>query len=88
MAPRDRIRRLEDRSGLFVVIPQPDGTVKRFPKSALADAYISNLDRALGRDVPEHPLSVAARLSGNPEHYLGTLVGSEEVGEPPQDLSD
>ena len=88
MAPRDRIKRLENRSGLFIAIPQPDGSIRRFPKSAVADAYIANLDRAVGRDVPEHPLSIAARNSGNPELYLGTLVGSEEVGEPPEDLSD
>ena len=88
MAPRDRIKRLENQSGLFVVIPQPDGSIRRFPKSAVADAYIANLDRAVGRDVPEHPLSIAARNSGNPELYLGTLVESEDVGEPPEDLSD
>ncbi len=87
MAPRDRVRRLENQSGLFVVIPQPDGTVARFPKSALADAFVSNLRRACGEDVPEHPLTTAAKLTGEPELYLGTLVGPDEVAEPPEDLS-
>ena len=89
MGFRDRSKRLENQSGLFVVIPQPDGTVRRFPKSALADAYIANLDRALGRDVPEHPLSIAARESGRPEDFLGSLVDfDDEVAEAVEDLSD
>ena len=88
MAPRDRIKRLEDRSGLFITIPLPDGSVRRFPKSAVADSFVINLRRACGEDIPEHPYTTAAKLSGRPEDYLGTLVGSDEVSEAPEDLSD
>ncbi len=73
---------------MFIVVPQPDGTVRRFPKSAVADAYVSNLRRACGEDIPEHPYTTAAKLSGRPQDYLGTLVGPDEVAEPPEDLSD
>jgi hypothetical protein len=88
MAYRGRIRRLENQSGLFILIPQPDGTVRRFPKSALGDAYVSNLRRACGEDIPEHPLTTAAKLSGNPERYIGTLLGDAEPGGEPEDLSE
>ena len=58
------IRRLErEAEEEMVAIPQPDGTVKRFPQSDLMEAFLSSVDRATGKDVPYHPLSVAARKS-------------------------
>ncbi len=68
MGLRDRLRRLErEAEGEMVMVPQPDGTVKRFPQSALREAFMTNMERLRGEDVPHHPLSVAAAESPDPE---------------------
>ena len=72
----------------MVVIPQQDGPPARFPRSDLADAYVNALDRRLGEDVPEHPLSRAARNSSDPTWRDSVVAGPEEVPEPPEDLSE
>jgi hypothetical protein len=65
---RDRLRRLEkEAEGEMVFVPQPDGTVKRFPQSALQEAFMTNMERLRGEDVPHHPLGVAAAESPDPE---------------------
>ena len=45
MGLRDRLRRLEEAEGEVVFVPQPDGTVKRFPQSALQEAFMMNMKR-------------------------------------------
>jgi len=45
----------------MIVIPQTDGTVKRFPQSAGLEAFMALMD---GRD---HPLAKAARNSPEPK---------------------
>ena len=58
MGLRGWIRRLEANAREEILeVPQRDGTVRRFPQSAGAEALVSLLD---GRD---HPLAAAARNS-------------------------
>lgn len=72
-----------------VVIPQPDGEPPaRFTLQDLAEAYVSALDRELGEDVPDHPLSQAARRSPDMKWRHSVYAGGEEVGEPVEDLSE
>jgi hypothetical protein len=67
---RDRLKRLEqDAREEMVAISQPDGSVRRFPESELAPAFLDAFDRSVGRsdpDAPEHPLCAAARSSSDP----------------------
>jgi len=50
-----------------VHIPQEDGTVKSFPQSALQGAFLNEVRRMRGEDVPEHPLTRAVGTSSDPE---------------------
>ena len=43
----------------MVSIPQQDGSVKRFPPLALAEAFEANARRLDGEDVEPHPLTTA-----------------------------
>ena len=90
MALKDRLRRLErDAGGGMVSIPQRDGTVKRFPQSALQDSFLANMGRLRGRDVPPHPLGVAAAASPDPEWSRSMFsAGWVEIVSPPEDLSE
>jgi hypothetical protein len=64
---RGRLRRLEkEAEGEMVFVPQKDGTAKRFPQSALQEAFMTNIKRLRGEDVPHHPLGVAAAESPDP----------------------
>ena len=66
MGIRDRLRRLErDAKGQLISILQRDGTVARFPQSALLDAFLTAVDHSAGQDVPDHPLCAAARNSSS-----------------------
>ena len=68
MGLRDRLRRLaREAEGEMVFVPQEDGTVKRFPQSALQESFMVNMQRLRGEDVPPHPLGVAAAESPDPE---------------------
>ena len=88
MGLRDKLRRLERLSkGEMVVIPAADGTVKRFPKSELLPAFLSGLPTT-GRDVPEHPLCVAARNSSDPKWRESFYAGSEDTLDRVEDLSE
>ena len=87
------MRRLERAArGEMAEIPQRDGTVKRFPKSDLAPAYLDAFDRAVGRSdptEPEHPLCVAARNSSDPTWRDSFYAsGSESETGPIEDLSE
>ena len=68
MGLKDRLRRLErEAEGEMVFVPQKDGAVKRFPKSALQETFVMNMKRLRGEDVPHHPLGVAAAESPDPD---------------------
>ncbi len=86
MAFRDRLRRLRRASrDDMVAIPQRDGTVKRFPKSALSVAFLEDLDRSLGRmdpDAPVHPLITAIANSDDPtwaRSFVGDGAGNPKA---------
>ena len=51
----------------MVFVPQKDGTMKRFPQSALQESFMVNMQRFRGEDVSHHPLGVAAAESSDPE---------------------
>jgi hypothetical protein len=93
MGLRRRLKRLQrDAEEEMLVIPQRDGTVKKFPPGAGADAYMNMMDRlGAGEDAPtEHPLIEAARNSSDPR-WLNTFYAVEDPDEwvkPVEDLSE
>ncbi len=90
MGLRGWVKRLERAArDEMVEIPQADGSVKRFPESDLAPAFLDAFDRGVGRsdpDEPEHPLCAAARSSSDPT-WRGSVYASEWA-EPIEDLSE
>ncbi len=80
----------------MIAIPQPDGTVARFPQSAGMDAFINLMDRmGAGEDAPpEHPLIAAARNSRDPKwsesfYAAGGAAGADSGWtDPIEDLSE
>jgi hypothetical protein len=90
---RGRLRQLEKEADEeIVVIPQKDGTVKKFPRSAGIDAYCNWFDRlGAGEDAPpEHPMLVAVRNTSDPE-WLRSFFMCEDPDEhtkPIPDLSE
>lgn len=67
---RSRLRRLERRAANdhAVVIPQPNGEPPaKFREDDLLAAFSSNVARLRNRDVPAHPLAIAAARSPDPE---------------------
>ena len=93
MSLRRQLRRLERLAeGEMVVIPQQDGTVKKFPQLALRDAMANFYDRlGAGEDAPpEHPLIEAARNSSDPK-WTGSffaLNDGDDWTRPIEDLSE
>ena len=92
MGLRGWIRRLErDAREAMIEIPQKDGTVKRFPRSAGMEAFLNLMDR-MGTGVgapPEHPLIAAARNSSEPKWSEGVYsVNSRAWTKPIEDLSE
>jgi hypothetical protein len=87
---KDRLKRLfRLAEGNAVSIPQPDGEPPaRFPESALRDAFLNATRRACGADVPEHPLSAAARNSPDPTWRDSVVAGPEEAPAHVEDLSE
>ena len=93
MPLRSWIKRLERGARKEMIsLPQPDGTVKRFPKSAAKSAYLNAMDRmGAGEDAPEpHPLLVAARNSTELWWRESIYAAGAEEGwvEPVEDLSE
>ncbi len=92
MAFRDRLRRLRRLSkGDEVVIPQRDGTTRRFPEAALREAFLEDLDRTLGRvdpDTPVHPLVTAIANSDDHTWTRSFFAGGEGRLEAVEDLSE
>ena len=90
MGLKDRLRRLErEAEGEMVFVPQRDGTVKRFPQSALKEAFLQNMKRLRGEDVPHHPLGVAAAESPDPEWSRSFYSAAwTDIVAPVEDLSE
>jgi hypothetical protein len=90
MGLKDQLKRLQKRvGGGTVKIPQPGGTVKRFPEADLQASFLVNMARLRGENVRPHPLGVAAASSPDREWsrsmYSATWV---EIVTPPEDLSE
>ena len=84
MALRDRLRRLEHAAEEeTILIPQRDGTVKRFPPSSGEEALINlMMDRlAAGEDAtPEHPMIEAVRNSSEPKWAGSVCAANDPAG--------
>ncbi|MDP8951918.1 MAG: hypothetical protein M3N18_06735 [Actinomycetota bacterium] len=83
-----RLERLAE--GNVVSIPQPGGTVRRFPEGAIKDAYLNLCARmgAGGDAPPEHPLLEAARNSTATE-WSGSIFATDvDATAPVEDLSE
>jgi hypothetical protein len=82
MGLRDRLRRLErEAEEVMIVVAQADGTVKKFPQSALPEAFVALTD---GRD---HPLLEAARNSPDPE-WQKSVYNEFPINPDVEDLSE
>ena len=91
MGHKDKIRRLERaRRKEQVAIPQKDGSIRRFSKREVREAYENLCDRlGRGEDAPpEHPLLEAARNSSDPAWSQSTYSVDEDWVEPVEDLSE
>jgi hypothetical protein len=90
VALKDRAKRLErEAGGGTVSIPQRDGTAKRFPATALQEAFLVNMQRLRGENVPPHPLGLAA--AGSPDLEWSRSMYSAAwviIVTPPEDLSE
>jgi hypothetical protein len=90
----DRVRKLERVSKRDAVhIPQADGTVKSFPDTALKAAFLTEVDRMRGEDVPEHPLTEAISTSSDPNwsnSFFSPMTGVDREGNEidPRDVPD
>ncbi len=95
MRLRGRLRKLERAyQDELITIPQTDGSVKRFPQSALREAFIRNCDilraRADGEPLPEpHPLQLALQNAARREPWHESFYDMLEAGGGPvEDLSE
>jgi hypothetical protein len=73
------------------IIPQVDGTAKRFPQHELRAAFLEDVARAGGRvgpEAPVHPMLAALRSSSDPMRAGLFMGGGEGSLEPPEDLSE
>jgi hypothetical protein len=90
---RGRLRKVESAAEEeMIVIPQRDGTVRRFPAEEGMKAYMNLMER-LGAGVdapPEHPLIAAARNSTDLEwsQSFYAVNDPEEWVQPVEDLSE
>ena len=87
MGLKDQLRRLQKRvGGGTVKIPQPGGTVARFSAGELETAFLVNMQRLRGEDLPPHPLAVAAAASPDPawNQSAFSTIGTEAA----EDLSE
>ncbi len=88
MALRDRLKRLQRLSeGEMVVIPQADGSIKRFPASDLEAAFINECRRLRGENLEVHPLTLAAANSSSAEWNRSAFAEMHIEGEI-EDLSE
>jgi hypothetical protein len=90
---RSRLRKVERAAEeKMIVIPQRDGTVRRFPAEEGMKAYMNLMERlGAGEDAPpEHPLIAAARNSTDLEwsQSFYAVNDPEEWVQPVEDLSE
>ena len=88
---KSRLERLE--RGNTITIVQKDGSVARFPQSALKEAFLRNMDflhaRADGEEPPEpHPLQLALQNAATRESWHDSYVDMIEFTGPVEDLSE
>jgi hypothetical protein len=95
MGLRGRLKRLErDASKELVEIPQRDGTVKRFPKRALMEAFLYLIDVAVGEapSTDEPKIFGALRNAREPaQKWMGSFYfdpAEYPAIEPVPDLSE
>ena len=89
LALRDQLRRLETAAGGgMVAIPQRNGTVVRFPATALQEAFLINTQRLRGEAVPPHALAVAAAQSPDLEWARSAFADFTMIVAEPEDLSE
>ena len=92
MGLRGQLNRLErDAREEMIVIPQRDGTERRFPRSAGMEAFVNLMDRmGSGEEAPpEHPLIAAAMNSSEPKWSRSIFAtNSEGWTGPIEDLSE
>ena len=94
MGIKDQLRRLERACRAeLITIPQTDGTSKRFPPSALEEAFLRNVAflsaRANGETPPEpHPLRLALQNAARREDWHDTFFDMLEDDGPVEDLSE
>jgi hypothetical protein len=95
MGLRGRLKRLErDARKEMVEIPQRDGTVKRFPRSALMEAFLYLIDVAVGDafSTEEPEIFGALRNAREPaQKWMGTFYfdpAEVPAVEPVPDLSE
>ncbi len=94
MSLRGRLKSLE--RGLepdMIVIPQGDGTVKRFPAAEALPAFLSAMERIraehLGDEIPPaHPLTRAALDSSDPKWHGSFFAVHVDPDEEIPDLSE
>jgi hypothetical protein len=74
----------------MVVVPQRDGTERRFPRSAGMEAFVNLMDRmGAGEEAPEHPLIAAAGNSSEPRWSRSIFAtNGEGWTDPIEDLSE
>jgi hypothetical protein len=91
---RGWLRRLE-RGGKeeMIAIEQRDGSTARFPRTALREAYLSNMDalaaRSDGEPLPvPHPLCRALQNAARREPWHETFFDMFEDTDPVPDLSE
>ena len=93
MGIRGRLRKVESAAEeKMIVIPQRDGTVRRFPAEEGMKAYMNLMNRlGAGEDAPpEHPLIAAVRNSTEPKWAASfyAVNDPEELTRPVEDLSE
>ena len=90
MGLRGWVKRMErDAHEEMIVIPQTDGTVKRFPLSAAREAFLQGV-ADVGEDDPrpEHPLITAAKNSPDQRWRNSFYAGIPDPGGVVEDLSE
>jgi hypothetical protein len=88
MGLKDKLRRLErDNKGLLVSIPQLDGSLLKFPQSALEEAFLTECARLKGEDLPVHPATLACKNSSDPTWRNSGFAEMTSAGDV-EDLSE
>jgi hypothetical protein len=89
MGIRRWLRRVErDSEGGAAYISQINGPPVRVSNEAMKEAWASSVARLVGKDVPEHWVSKAARRSPDPDWRDNLIARAHIIGEKPEDLSE